>query len=342
MQKLDQRNKTIHQLTHHLHSLQGCEPTNRSIEEQRGAQFAADVSHEMNNMPPAPWESFSVGHRGNAPCHADVAFTHTMKSTLAPYRSNPVVLPSASPYYNTRWAKGDSEGQGPYDTTEYSTSLNREENDDLMEILRGQSPHPAMSTRQSLSIPFALPYNAVTAEGRGLTDQNKSSSGRFRQSEIEEKGSAMYGDFAPTARSPITPSAHSYGQTLVLPWQNPSIFPMKEENIAKESTARLGGTPGTVDFARTLINPRTLTQEIIDKDAGNNYNSQSSVTSVPSVLTTGTDEELGIRAHEDARFRVLKGITSVAGEIGSTPWKKERDDKRDISHISRVRQSCEY
>ena len=365
MQKLDQRNKTIHQLTHHLHSLQGCEPTNRSIEEQRGAQFAADINHEMSNMAPAPWDSFSPGHRGNrmnlstrpeasglvyngyegnALCHADVAFTHTMTSTLPPYRSNQVVLPSASPYHSVRLTKGDGEGQGPHDTTGACTNLNREENDEILEILRSHSPHPAMSTRQSLSMPPVSPYSALTIEGRGLVDRNKSSGERFRQSESEEeeKGSAKYGDFAPTSRSPITPSAHSYGQTLVLPWQNPFIFPIREENIAKESSARLGDVPGTVDLVRNQVNLRKHTQKIIDKDIGNDCNSQSSITSVPSVLTTGTNEELGIRSHEDVRFRDHKGITSGAGEIGSTPWKKERDGKRDAFDISRVRQSCEY
>ena len=57
--------KTIHQLTHHLHTLQGQDPAKRSHSEQREALLAAEVTLEMSMMAPAPLESISVGDRGD-------------------------------------------------------------------------------------------------------------------------------------------------------------------------------------------------------------------------------------------------------------------------------------
>lgn len=120
IEKIAQRNKTIHQLTHHLHSLQALThmpQTQYRLSEE--AKLAAEVTFEKDRMDPAPWEPTSSGDRTDrmnmtastntsmnssspllSPYHhhqgslSGVAFAHHVTASLPPYRGDPLVLPA--------------------------------------------------------------------------------------------------------------------------------------------------------------------------------------------------------------------------------------------------------
>ena len=121
IEKIAQRNKTIHQLTHHLHSLQALahmQPqTQYRLPEE--AMLAAEVTFEKDRMDPAPWEPTSSGDRTDrmnmtastntsmnssslllSPHHhhqgslSSVAFAHHVTASLPHYRGDPLVLPA--------------------------------------------------------------------------------------------------------------------------------------------------------------------------------------------------------------------------------------------------------
>jgi hypothetical protein len=118
IEKITQRNKTIHQLTHHLHSLQALThmpQTQYGLSEE--AMLAAEVTFEKDRMDPAPWEPTSSGDRTDrmnmtastntsmnstspllSPYHqgslSGVAFVHHVTASLPPYRGEPLVLPA--------------------------------------------------------------------------------------------------------------------------------------------------------------------------------------------------------------------------------------------------------
>jgi hypothetical protein len=120
IEKIAQRNNTIHQLTHHLHSLQALThmpQTQYRLSEE--AMLAAEVTFEKDRMDPAPWEPTSSGDRTDrmnmtastntsmnssspllSPYHhhqvslSGVAFAHHVTASLPPYRGEPLVLPA--------------------------------------------------------------------------------------------------------------------------------------------------------------------------------------------------------------------------------------------------------
>ena len=120
IEKIAQRNKTIHQLTHHLHSLQALThmpQTQCMLSEE--AMLAAEVTFEKDRMDPAPWEPTSSGDRTDrmnmtastntsmnssspqlSPYHhhqgslSGVAFAHHITASLPSYRGEPLVLPA--------------------------------------------------------------------------------------------------------------------------------------------------------------------------------------------------------------------------------------------------------
>lgn len=116
LDELDQKNKTIHQLTHHLHALQSTAHRPGGGGGTREEQLTAEIEREKARMDPAPWETNNVGDRtdrlsatanstysayvhtdaaGVRASHMDDAFARTLTSSLKPYRSEQLVLPSA-------------------------------------------------------------------------------------------------------------------------------------------------------------------------------------------------------------------------------------------------------
>ena len=261
LEKVTQRNKTIHQLTHHLHSLQAMVQTQPGTQSglSEEAMLAAEVSFEKSKMDPAPWVPTSTGDRSDrtstntsinshnpsfsfcpGASYNDVAFAQHITASLQPYRGEPLVLPSrdTSPQsamgVDGRWRggrPGNSSTSAPS-----SPSLQRS-------YLMDSGAQNVQQMQDARDAPFSS--SPLLDHRAGARGAEKRSSGDLlhqsysqrneRQQQQEEVGDeeeswkrAGENEIGRRtySKSPTTPSSVSYGRTIVLPWQGPSYPPL--------------------------------------------------------------------------------------------------------------------
>lgn len=262
LEKVTQRNKTIHQLTHHLHSLQAM------IQMQPGTQsglseeaiLAAEVTFEKSKMDPAPWVPTSTGDRTDrtstntsinsqnpsfsfcpGASYNDVAFAQHITASLQPYRGEPLVLPSRDTSQQSamgvdgRWRGGRPGTSSTSAPSSPSPSLQRS-------FLMNSGAQNVQQMQDACDAPFSS--SPLLGHRAGARGAEKRSSGDLlpqscsqrneRQQQQEEVGEEKSWIRAGEnkigrrtySKSPTTPSSVSYGRTVVLPWRGPSYPPL--------------------------------------------------------------------------------------------------------------------
>lgn len=260
LEKVTQRNKTIHQLTHHLHSLQAMvhmQPGSQSgLSEE--AILAAEVTFEKSKMDPAPWVPTSAGDRTDrtsantsinshnpslsfcpGASYNDVAFAQHITASLQPYRGEPLVLPSrdTSPL-SAMGVDGRWRGGRPGNSSTSAPSSPSLQRPSLIDC----GAQNVQQMQDACDAPFSS--SPLLGHRAGARGAEKRSSGDLlhqscnqrnerlqRQEEVgEEKSWKRAGDDEigrrTYSKSPTTPSSVSYGRTVVLPWQEPSYPPL--------------------------------------------------------------------------------------------------------------------
>lgn len=336
--------------------------------------MAAEVSMAMSQMAPTPWDATSAGNRqsrmsvsssvdaglrGWDPSPSDTAFTHMMTASVPPYRSDPLVLPSSSlfPASFSNSLETGRGGSGPgirrplnasftaLNNTEVEEDKDKEDEESSPYYYRPASAGPILSTHRSLSmLPLSAPQKSHSPRGLAEFRRSTGSIPTMSESEDEVKGDGEASrdiNIGFAAKSPITPSGLSHSRTVVLPWQNPFPLPLYPGTRERESAIHFGLTPTTVDLQQRTEDPIRIPSSgslrETEKDVNNDTNSQSSLPSVQSMLTTDTVTMAALvvaQTADAASCPPESGVASATSTLGLSSEGGSINQKKGTGRIS--------